>query len=173
MTTGLIHIYCGDGQGKTTAAVGLSVRAAGAGKHVVFVQFLKDGSSSEITVLRTVPGIRVLLADTVKKWFRRMTPEEQAKAKADYTELLEKAFSAAADADMLVLDEAAAACNYGVIDEARLLELLLRKPEDLEIVLTGRKPSEALLSQADYITEMKCVRHPLGCGVAARRGIER
>lgn len=170
---GFIHLYCGDGKGKTTAAVGLSVRAAGAMKRVVFVQFLKDGASSEIGVLRSIPGVRALHADTVKKWFRDMTAEERETARADYTKLLEDAFSAAADADMLVLDEAVAACNHRLVDEARLLELLRRRPDGLEVVLTGRTPSAALLSQADYITEMKSVRHPFGRGVAARRGIER
>ena len=77
---GLIHIYCGDGKGKTTAAAGLTLRAAGAGKQVLFTQFFKDGSSSEIAMLRTLPGIRLMYADTVAGLWKRMTPAQRQKA---------------------------------------------------------------------------------------------
>ena len=84
---GLIHIYCGDGKGKTTAAVGLALRSAGAGNRVVFTQFFKDGSSSEISLLRQIPGISVLHTKTVGGFWKRMTAEQQAQASRDYTEL--------------------------------------------------------------------------------------
>ena len=71
---GLIHLYCGDGKGKTSAAVGLAVRASGAGKRVIFTQFFKDGSSSEIESLKRLPGIRTIHAQTVKGFSRRMIP---------------------------------------------------------------------------------------------------
>lgn len=169
---GLIHIYCGDGKGKTTAAVGLTLRSAGAGNRVVFTQFFKDGSSSEISLLRQIPGISVLHADTVGGFWKRMTAEQQAQASRDYTELFHIACERAKNMDLLVLDEVISACNHGAVPEEALLEFLQNKPENLEVVLTGRNPSEALLAQADYVTEMKKVKHPFDRGVLARKGIE-
>lgn len=169
---GLIHIYCGDGKGKTTAAVGLTLRSAGAGNRVVFTQFFKDGSSSEISLLRQIPGISVLHADTVGGFWKRMTAEQQAQASRDYTELFHIACERAKNMDLLVLDEVISACNHGAVPEEALLEFLQNKPEHLEVVLTGRNPSEALLAQADYVTEMKKIKHPFDHGVLARKGIE-
>lgn len=169
---GLVHIYCGDGKGKTTAAVGLAIRMAGAGKRVVFTQFFKDGSSSEIKLLRTVEQIRTMHCKTVPGRFSRMDEAARAKAKADYSSLLEEVLCAARDADLLVLDEAISACNNGTISEARVMEFLRAKPEGLEVVLTGREPSRELLEQADYVTEMKKIRHPYDRGITARKGIE-
>lgn len=169
---GLIHIYCGDGKGKTTAAVGLTLRSAGAGNRVVFTQFFKDGSSSEISLLRQIPGISVLHTKTVGGFWKRMTAEQQAQASRDYTELFHIACERAKNMDLLVLDEVISACNHGAVPEEALLEFLQNKPEHLEVVLTGRNPSEALLVQADYVTEMKKVKHPFDRGVLARKGIE-
>lgn len=169
---GLVHIYCGDGKGKTTAAVGLTLRSAGAGNSVVFTQFFKDGSSSEISLLRQISGISVLHADTVGGFWKRMTAEQQAQASRDYTELFHIACEMAKNANLLVLDEIISACNHGAVPEEALLEFLQNKPENLEVVLTGRNPSEALLAQADYVTEMKKIKHPFDRGVLARKGIE-
>ncbi len=169
---GLIHIYCGDGKGKTTAAVGLTLRSAGAGNRVDFTQFFKDGSSSEISLLRQISGIIVLHADTVGGFWKRMTAEQQAQASRDYTELFHIACERAKNMDLLVLDEVISACNHGAVPEEALLEFLQNKPEHLEVVLTGRNPSEALLAQADYVTEMKKIKHPFDRGVLARKGIE-
>lgn len=168
----LIHLYCGDGKGKTTAAVGLAVRASGAGKQVVFTQFFKDGSSSEIGVLSALPGVRTMHAQTVKGFYHAMTPEQRAKAREDYTALFRQVTAAAAEADLLILDEIVSACNRGVVPETLVTDFLRNKPSGLEVVLTGRKPSPALMELADYITEMRKLRHPFDRGVAARKGIE-
>lgn len=169
---GLIHIYCGDGKGKTTASVGLAVRAAGAGKKVVFTQFFKDGSSSEIGQLKQLENIHVVHCKTVKGFFFRMTEEQKARASADYTRLFQDACSAAKEADLLVLDEIVSACNHGTVAEITVTDFLRNKPEKLEVVLTGRNPSENLLELADYVTEMKKIRHPYNQGIKARKGIE-
>ena len=168
---GLIHLYCGDGKGKTTAAVGLAVRASGAGKRVIFTQFFKDGSSSEVEALKTLPGIRTIHAQTVKGFYRSMTPEQREQAREDYTALFRQV-AAGKDADLLVLDEIVSACNRGVVTETLVTDFLRSKPSGLEVVLTGRNPSPALMELADYITEMRKLRHPYDRGVAARRGIE-
>ena len=169
---GLIHLYCGDGKGKTTAAVGLAVRAAGAGKHVVFTQFFKDGSSSEIGVLRSIPNLRVMHCRTVPGFWRNMNEEQRAKAGAEYTRLFHEVSEAAQDADLLILDEIISACNHGAVGENLLTDFLNGKPERLEVVLTGRDPSLALLERADYMTEMRKCRHPYDQGIPARKGIE-
>lgn len=170
--SGLVHIYCGDGKGKTTAAMGLSLRAAGSGKRVLILQFLKDGTSSEFTSFSRVPGVTVVPQTRTFGFSWTLTPEQKAEAKIYYTALLEDAFRSCADYDLLVLDEALGACGRDFIEEPRLLELLASKPAELEIVLTGRNPSEKLQELADYITEMRKIKHPFERGIAAREGIE-
>ena len=169
---GLIHIYCGDGKGKTTAAIGLSVRCAGSGRKVLLVQFLKDGKSSEFASLAYVPGIGVVPQTRTFGFSWTLTPEEKAEAGVYYAGLLEEAFRRGGDVDLLVLDEVLGACATGMVEERRLLELLDGKPEGLEVVLTGRGPSQALRDRADYVTEMRMVRHPFERGISAREGIE-
>lgn len=170
--SGLIHIYCGDGKGKTTAAMGLALRCAGSGRKVLLLQFLKDGKSSEFASLAHVPDIETIPQTRAFGFSWTLTPEEKAEAGAYYTGLLEEAFRRAADFDLLILDEALGACTAGMVEEARLLALLAEKPERTEVVLTGRGPSQALLDRADYVTEMKMVKHPFEKGVPAREGIE-
>lgn len=169
---GLIHIYCGDGKGKTTAAVGLAVRAAGAGKKAVFTQFFKDGSSSEVSGLQRLAGIKVMYCQTVKGFFRHMSDAEKARASEDYTRLFAQVLDEVVHADLLILDEIVSACNYGVIAQAAVTGFLRKKPKNLEVVLTGRSPSEELLALADYVTEMRKIKHPYDVGITARRGIE-
>lgn len=169
---GLLHIYCGDGKGKTTAAVGLALRMAGAGKQVIFAQFFKNGGSSEIAPLGRCGGIRTMHCRTVPGRFSRMSEEERAAARADYSRFLEEVLAAAEGADLLVLDEAISACNTGTIPEVRVCDFLRARPEQLEVVLTGRDPSGTLLELADYVTEMKKIKHPYDRGVKARHGVE-
>lgn len=170
--SGLVHIYCGDGKGKTTAALGLALRAAGSGKSVLLLQFFKDGKSSEFAALSHVPGIEAAMQTRTFGFSWTLSDGEKEEARAYYSGLLEEAFRRGGAFDLLVLDEAMSACTTGMIDEARLLELLNKKPAELEVVLTGRNPPQALVDAADYVTEMKKVKHPYERGVAARRGIE-
>lgn len=169
---GLIHIYCGDGKGKTTAALGLAVRVAGSGKKVLLLQFFKDGKSSEFTALQDLQGLEVIPQTRSFGFSWTLSDSEKKEAAAYYSGLLEAAFARAEDAGLLVLDEAMSACSTGMISEDRLLELLRQKPEELEVVLTGRDPSDALLAAADYVSEMCKRKHPFEKGVPARKGIE-
>ena len=170
--SGLIHIYCGDGKGKTTAAMGLALRAAGSGKKVLLLQFFKDGKSSEFAALTQVAGMEAVPQTRTFGFTWTLSPEERAEAEAHYTGLMEAAFARAGDLGLLVLDEVLDACAAGMTGEDRLLALIRQRPADLEVVLTGRKPSQALLDAADYVTEMRKVKHPYERGVAARLGIE-
>lgn len=170
---GLLHIYCGDGKGKTTAALGLALRAAGRGRKVLLLQFLKDGKSGEFASLSHVPNIKTIPQTRTFGFSWTLTPSEKAEAGQYYAGLLEAAFSqAAGGSSLLVLDEALGACSAGMLEESRLLELLDTRPAGLEVVLTGRGPSQALLDRADYVTEMKKLKHPYERGVSARPGIE-
>ena len=171
---GLIHIYCGDGKGKTTAAAGLALRYAGSGGRVLFVQFLKDGSSSEIPLLGGLPGIRVLVCPRSFGFTFAMDEAERRKAGEAYRELLAQACQEAVRMGdgLLVLDEALAASEAGLLEEEELAAFLEQKPAGLEVVLTGRRAGERLLALASYVTRMECVRHPYQEGVKARAGIE-
>lgn len=170
---GLIHIYCGDGKGKTTAATGLAIRACGAGKKVVFAQFLKDGTSSEIRLLKKIGGTEVLYLPSHKGFYNTLCEEDKRQTKKEYREFFKNTIERAKkDCELLVLDEINAACGYGIIAEETILSFLRNKPDGLEVVLTGRNPPESFVRAADYVTEMKKIKHPYDAGIAARVGIE-
>ena len=171
---GLIHIYCGDGKGKTTAAMGLTVRAAGAGMKIVLTQFMKGDYSSELKIFKTLPPIQMVYCKKNFGFVWNMTEEEKLEAKAAYSAQFEKAVQLAveSDADMLVLDEFMSCYELGFLDKTKALEFLKNKPEKLEIVLTGRNPSQELCEVADYISEIKKIKHPFDKGVNSRKGIE-
>ncbi|MCR5555957.1 MAG: cob(I)yrinic acid a,c-diamide adenosyltransferase [Butyrivibrio sp.] len=184
---GLIHLYTGDGKGKTTAAIGLAVRAAGAGKKVVFAQFMKGRETSELKILSNVPEITIIRNDKDLGWFKK-DDEVQGRAYTEaHNRILDEieTFIMNGQCDVLILDEATYPYNYGIIDKERLENLLLlgkdheeadgkseadeRSPE---IVVTGRDADSFFTDRADYITEMKKIRHPYDKGIDGRLGIE-
>lgn len=170
--SGLIHIYCGDGKGKTTAAVGLCVRAAGGGLRVLFLQFMKNGRTGELSSFEKLDNITVLHGKNTAKFAWKMSAEEKDAAAKIQQEKFDEAVLLAREYDMLVLDEAVGAVGGGFLDEEKLCAFLDAKPEGLEVVLTGRNPSKALVARADYVSEIKKIKHPYDNGVGARAGIE-
>ncbi len=173
MKKSCIHIYCGDGKGKTTAAMGLALRAAGSGRPVVLAQFLKDGTSSELNILRQLPKVRVVVCEEQFGFFWNMKKEQREAAAKAYRELFERAVREAQNgAFLLVMDELIAAYNHELVDRERVLAFLRGKPEGQEIVLTGREPAPELLDLADYVSEIRKRKHPFEQGIAAREGIE-
>ena len=146
--SGWIHIYYGDGKGKTTAAIGLAIRAAGAGKRVLFAQFFKDGRSSEIRAMQALEQIRTVHCGSICGIWSRMDDAQKELAAREYPRFLADVLAQAADADLLVMDEIVSACNHGALSEEAVLDFLRGKPEELEVVLTGRNPSSALLAVA-------------------------
>lgn len=166
---GLVHLYWGDGKGKTTAAMGLALRALGTGRKVVIVQLLKGGQSGEISLLRSL-GAQIFRGKAGMKFTFQMSEEEKAETRALQTEHLRQAL--ACGADLLVLDEACAAWQTELVDRALLQKAVLEKPAAREVVLTGRQPPEWMLEAADYVTEMRCRRHPFERGIPAREGVE-
>lgn len=169
MDKGLLHVYCGDGKGKTTAAMGLALRALGNGKQVCVVQFLKSGTSGELAPLQTL-GAQVISGGGCGKFSFQMNDREREETRFMHNQYLQKA--AECHADLLILDEACAALSTGLIDEELLKKTVLGRPEGQELVITGRNPSQWMLDAADYITEMECRRHPYEKGIGARRGVE-
>ena len=174
---GLIQIYCGDGKGKTTAAIGQAVRSAGAGLSVIFSRFLKTEDSGELAILKEVPGITMVPCRKSFGFFFQMTEAEKQEAAQVYQEVLDRAVSLASEAagegdTLLVMDEIIATYRYGLVDREKLTAFLRDKPGNLEVVMTGRDPAQELVSLADYVSEIKKIKHPFDRGICARRGIE-
>lgn len=174
MDTGLIHIYCGDGKGKTTAALGLSLRCAGRGGRVLFAQFLKSRPTGELMALQQLPQVTLLRGTGLKKFTFQMNPQELFQTRQEQQALLEKitAYCQKERPDLAVCDELIGACSLGLVPEEKVLALMKEKPEKTELVLTGRNPGAKLLELADYVSEIKKVKHPYDRGIPARAGIE-
>lgn len=174
MGHGMIHIYCGDGKGKTTAAIGLAVRAAGRGKKVLFARFLKNEDSGELRILDAVPEIEVIHLEKSYGFFRTLTEKEQEEARKTYVCVWECMREKAAEGsyDMVVIDEFMAAYRYGLVSHEEAIAFLTGKPEEMEIVLTGRDPDPELTELADYVSEIHKIKHPFDRGIPARKGIE-
>ncbi len=171
---GLIHVYYGYGKGKTTCALGLSLRASGCGLNVVIVQFLKDMATGELEQLNALPNITVIRGKAAPTWIKNMTPEQLQETRDIHNSNLKKAIKMveANECDLLVLDEVLDALQQDVLDEDLLRSIVCNKPDSLELVITGHSPTKWVFDQADYITEMRKERHPYDEGIKARKGIE-
>ena len=172
MDTGRIHIYFGDGKGKTTAAVGQAVRAAGHGFRVLFFQFLKDNSSNERKRLEQISNITCLPGREQVKFVSRMNGDEKAELLHYNNKALDEIVKFCSPFDLLVMDEALCAVGLKVLSEEKLISFLQHKPRGLEIVLTGHQVSDRMKEIADYATEMHKIKHPYDLGKLAREGIE-
>ncbi len=172
MDIGRIHIYFGDGKGKTTAAVGQAVRAAGHGFRVLFFQFLKDNSSNERKILEQISNITCLPGREQVKFVSRMNGDEKAELLHYNNKALDEIVKFCSPFDLLVMDEALCAVGLKVLSEEKLISFLQHKPRGLEIVLTGHQVSDRMKEIADYATEMHKIKHPYDLGKLAREGIE-
>lgn len=173
---GLVHIYTGEGKGKTTASVGLAVRAAGQGLKVLFVQFFKEDSapSGEKEFFRKFnSGIDLLRSNCRHPMFTGgSTDLAFVKKSIIDTYGLVKKKTASEGFDLLVLDEIMSAINGGWIALDDIMDFLDNRPSGLEVVLTGRNAPVELVRRADYVTEMLKIKHPYDSGVGARKGID-
>ena len=171
---GLIHIYCGDGKGKTTAAAGLSIRAAGNGIDVIFCQFMKGRKSGEIDILKNIENITVLRCDEDFGFYWNMSEETKNKAKECYSSLFKEAVLLTEQKEkcLVVFDEVTYALDYGFVDKNEFKSFIENRHFETEIVVTGRNPDDYIKEKADYITEMVKIKHPFDKGIAAREGIE-
>ena len=166
----MIHLYFGDGKGKTTAAIGLAMRMAGSGKKVLFFQFLKDNSSSERLALKGVKNITLVSGCEFKKPSWELSDKEIFELSAFYENVIDGID--AQQYDMIILDECMAAVNFGYIKKETILDFIKSHYDKCEIILTGRDPKPEFLELADYASEIRNIKHPYDKGVIARKGIE-
>lgn len=165
---GLIHLYHGEGKGKTTCAMGLALRFSHYDKKVLIVQFLKSGTSGEILELKKSPLIQTLSVESCQKFSWNMNEEEKQRVTEEHNSFLVTARER--DWDLIVLDELCGVLHNQMIDAKAVVSFL--EEAKGEVVITGRNPPPFLLQLADYSTEMTLLRHPYQRGVSARKGIE-
>lgn len=167
---GYIHLYTGNGKGKTTAAFGLAIRAVGAGKSVFIAQFVKGMPYSELDTFKRIPEIEIKQYGLDCFIKNKPCQKDIDAAKIGFNKIA--TIIAANSVDLLILDEICIALYYHLFEEEALLNLLKVKPTAMEIVLTGRYASKALYEIANLITEMKEIKHYYNDGIEARKGIE-
>jgi cob(I)alamin adenosyltransferase len=170
--TGYIQVYTGDGKGKTTAALGLALRAAGAGLNVFIAQFMKRGDYSEIKALDRFEDRITVEQFGLGRFIRGNPDPEDIAAARKGLERVRQIFAAGGH-DVVILDEANVAASCGLFSPVDLLDLIHAKPGGVEVVLTGRNAAPEILARADLVTEMKAVKHYYREGVQARPGIEK
>ncbi|MDA8155699.1 MAG: cob(I)yrinic acid a,c-diamide adenosyltransferase [Actinomycetota bacterium] len=167
---GFIHLYTGGGKGKTTAAVGLTVRAKSRGLKVLFAQFMKEPDGGELELLEGLKVKVIRFSDIRSPLFH---PEADiSKSREHALKALKKIEALFPGFDLVVLDEFTHLVRRGIINSKEALAFLRRKPEDLELVITGRGAPASMIKASHYVTRMQDVKHPLKSGIAARRGIE-
>ncbi|NLP17838.1 MAG: cob(I)yrinic acid a,c-diamide adenosyltransferase [Firmicutes bacterium] len=190
---GYVQVYTGNGKGKTTAAIGLAIRALGADKRVLFLQFMKDKTYSEHNLLPHVsPAITLhtlgkpffvaregdIDEESLEKWKDRIVIFPPGQPPQEYVDLLAKGLEMAKEAlnggdyDLVVLDEINVALHYGLIATRDVLAALRGKRKGVEVVLTGRNAPPEIIEYADLVTEMREIKHYYEQGINARRGIE-
>lgn len=172
MEKGCVHVLTGDGKGKTTSAIGISVRAAGSGLKVFFSQFVKKGEYSEIKAFKRFPDqIKFEQFGLGRFTDRNPAPDDINAAKTGLERVKEVINKN--EYDVVILDEANVAVKLGLISVQALVSLIINKPHKLEMVITGRYASPRIIEIADIVTEMKAKKHYFKKGVAARVGIEK
>lgn len=174
MEKGLIHIYCGDGKGKTTAALGLALRASGRDIKVVIVRFLKGSFSGELNALKKLTNITVICGSLPSAFTWQMNDEQKLLMIDEHNRIFKEAVGLCQSEEkmLLIMDEIVGALDKKFIDRNLVISFLENKPEKLEVVMTGRNPDEKICEMADYISEIKKVKHPFDKGINARDGIE-
>lgn len=171
MEKAYVHVYCGDGKGKTTGALGLVVRALGAGLSAALIQFMKGFAYSELKTLSKLPGLEIIQTgrtDHVQKGKAAASDLSEAKRAMDMAWF----YCLKSPRDLVVLDEASVAVDYGLIEEKDILDLIDQRDPGVELVITGRNPTQAMMDRADYLSEILCLRHPYEDGVLSREGID-
>ena len=174
MKHGLVHVYTGDGKGKTTAALGLALRAMGWGLKVIMIQFIKGYKDiGEMKFADSHPEsftLRQFALDPTRSIDEKtvLARKEEADKAMDYAEQVVKS----GGFDLVILDELAVAAHYELIELSRILKLIEDKPTSVELVITGRNAPPELVRAADYVTEMLLIRHPYETGSQARQGID-
>ncbi len=167
-------LYFGDGKGKTTAAVGLAVRASGSNLKVLFVQFLKTEFSGERHVLSHTENVTLTLCPADLKFTFQMNEKEKAQAAKIFKGIFDHSVTLALTEkyDMVVFDEIIDAINAEMLTESEVVEFITNAPSSMEIIMTGHNPSQKMIDLCDYVTEFKKIKHPYDRGITGRIGVE-
>ena len=170
----MIHVYYGDGKGKTTAAVGIAARAAGSKMKVLFVQFLKTEFSGERHTLSHTENVTLTFCPLELKFTFEMDEKEKQQASKIFKGIFDRSVTTALTEryDMVVLDEIFDVVNHDMVSEAEVYEFFTNAPKSMEIVMTGHNPPERFIEVADYVTEFKKIKHPYDKGITGRIGVE-
>jgi cob(I)alamin adenosyltransferase len=169
---GFVQVYTGDGKGKTTAAFGLALRAAGRGLKVYIIQFIKGGFDyGELHVIEKIPNV-ILKAFGRGRFVTQVPPPTEDVQLAEKAFLLAKKVVESGEYDLVILDEINVALSLRLINLEQVLNLIRNKPAHVELVLTGRYAPPEIIEAADLVTEMREVKHPFRKGVSPREGIE-
>lgn len=172
LVSGFIQVYTGNGKGKTTAALGLAMRAAGAGLKIYIGQFLKAKNYSEINTLKQFPNHIIIEQFGTSRFIgKKINAKDKQRAQTGWqtvTKIIQEN-----NYDLVVLDEINVAVAYGMINEQEVICALRAKPREMEIILTGRDAPKSIINHADLVTEMKEIKHYFQKKVRARTGIEK
>lgn len=169
---GLVQIYTGNGKGKTTAALGIALRASGHGAKIMMIQFMKGWVHyGELSGAKSIPSLTLIQTGRPDYVYKGQATEEDYAEAARGVDLAESAMRTGS-CDMLILDELNVALDMGLVDTERIVKLLKNKPFGMELILTGRDAKDEILALADLVTEMREIRHPYQKGEIARKGIE-
>lgn len=171
---GLIHIYTGDGKGKTTAAMGLAARTLGHNMRVGIIYFHKDPTLYGYGEYKTLSGLGVEIFGFAKRhphFFKDVSKEEVRGECLDGLDFIKRVYEEERY-DLLILDEILISLRDGFLKEEEVMEILDNKPKDLELVLTGRGAPKGIIDRADLVSEIKEVKHPYKRGIERRKGIE-
>jgi len=174
MKRGLIHIYTGDGKGKTTAAMGLALRASGYGLNILILQFLKARKTGERIAVENIKGITYKRANTSTKFTIQMSEQEKLNLKKEINQSWQRLKDNINknDYDVIILDEIMAVISNKFLSLQQVKNFIEEKPRGIELLMTGRNAPCELIELADYVTEMKLIKHPFTENIIAREGIE-
>lgn len=172
---GLVHVYTGNGKGKTTAALGQGFRSAGRGLKVYMIQFLKSNNTGELHSCKQLGDcFKIFRFESKRDFFWKLSEEEKQELKNEVHQAFEFIKQAVCESkcDVLIMDEILGAINNNLIEAQQVCELIRSKPEHLELILTGRNAPECIIELADYVSQIEAVKHPMEQGIGAREGIE-
>lgn len=175
MEKGLVQVYTGDGKGKTTAAIGQGIRAVGRGNKVYMLQFLKGGETGELeTIKRIHPDFQIFRFEKSRNFVWNLNEEELKELKEEIQEAFDFAQKVLenGECDILILDEVMGVISNKLYPLENIIEIIKSRNEKIEVVLTGRNVPDEIKEIADYVSEVKCIKHPFEKGVPARKGIE-
>ena len=167
---GLVHVYTGEGKGKTSAGMGLLIRALGRGLKVKIIQLFKRDTGEQFFFENS--GLKYLQFKPLHPFFKSYNLEELGGLRKEFREFWEEATDGLEEYDVVLVDEIGPGIKWGVLGEDLVLELIENKPRNTELILTGRDIPPSVIEKADYVSEIKNIKHPYDKGIQAREGVE-